>query len=39
MAKKLLFFSGLRYWRFEPAMKDGHAVPFEIAVEVDFHLY
>jgi len=29
----------VKTWRFEPAMKDGHAVPFEIAVEVDFHLY
>ena len=26
-------------WRFEPAMKDGHAVAVEIALEVDFHLY
>jgi len=25
-------------WKFEPAMKDGHPVPVEIAVEVDFHL-
>lgn len=29
----------VRTWRFEPATKDGHPVPFEIAVEVDFHLY
>ncbi|HTS05929.1 MAG TPA: energy transducer TonB [Candidatus Eisenbacteria bacterium] len=29
----------VKTWRFEPAMKDGHPVPFEIAVEVDFHLY
>lgn len=29
----------VKTWRFEPAMKDGHAVRFEIAVEVDFHLY
>jgi periplasmic protein TonB len=26
-------------WRFEPAQKDGHPVPFEMAAEVDFHLY
>lgn len=26
-------------WRFEPAMKDGHPVSVEIALEVDFHLY
>jgi len=26
-------------YRFEPAMKDGHPVPVEIAVEVEFHLY
>lgn len=26
-------------YRFEPAMKDGHPVAVEIAVEVDFHLY
>src|SRR6202011_600697 len=26
-------------WKFEPAMKDGHPVRVEIAVEVDFHLY
>jgi periplasmic protein TonB len=29
----------VRTWRFEPAMKDGHPVRYEIAVEVDFHLY
>jgi periplasmic protein TonB len=29
----------VKTWRFEPAMKDGHAVPVEIAVEVGFHLY
>ncbi|HTW32262.1 MAG TPA: energy transducer TonB [Candidatus Sulfotelmatobacter sp.] len=29
----------VKNWRFEPAMKDGHPVRFEIAVEVDFHLY
>jgi protein TonB len=28
-----------RKWRFEPAMKDGHPVSVEIALEVDFHLY
>ncbi len=26
-------------WKFEPAKKDGHPVPFEMAAEVDFHLY
>jgi len=26
-------------YRFEPAMKDGHPVPAEIALEVEFHLY
>src|SRR6195256_5037250 len=26
-------------WRFEPAMKNGHPVAVEIALEVDFHLY
>src|ERR1700736_1847783 len=29
----------VRKWRFEPAMKNGHPVAVEIAVEVDFHLY
>jgi periplasmic protein TonB len=29
----------VKQWRFEPGMKDGHAVNVEIAVEVDFHLY
>jgi periplasmic protein TonB len=29
----------VRNWRFEPGRKDGHAVPVEIAIEVDFHLY
>jgi len=29
----------VKNWKFEPAMKDGHAVPVAIAVEVDFHLY
>jgi TonB family protein len=29
----------VKTWKFEPAMKDGHPVPVEIAVEVDFHLY
>jgi len=29
----------VRTWKFEPAMKDGHPVPVEIALEVDFHLY
>jgi len=31
--------AAVKTWRFEPAMKDGHPVRFEIAVEVDFHLY
>jgi protein TonB len=29
----------VKNWKFEPALKDGHPVPVEIAVEVDFHLY
>ncbi len=29
----------VKNWKFEPAMKDGHPVRVEIAVEVDFHLY
>src|SRR3954468_12983908 len=29
----------VKNWRFEPAMKDGHPVSVQIAVEVDFHLY
>jgi periplasmic protein TonB len=29
----------VKNWKFEPAMKDGHPVAVEIAVEVDFHLY
>jgi len=28
----------VRRWRFDPARKDGHAVPVQIAVEIDFHL-
>jgi periplasmic protein TonB len=29
----------VKNWKFEPAKKDGHPVPVEIALEVDFHLY
>jgi len=29
----------VRTWKFEPAMKDGHPVAVDIALEVDFHLY
>jgi protein TonB len=29
----------VKTWRFEPGLKDGHAVSVEMAVEVDFHLY
>jgi periplasmic protein TonB len=29
----------VKTWRFEPAMKDGHAIPLTINLEVDFHLY
>jgi periplasmic protein TonB len=29
----------VKQWRFEPSMRDGHPVPVEIAVEVEFHLY
>jgi TonB family protein len=29
----------VKTWRFEPAMKDGHPVPYAMSLEVDFHLY
>jgi periplasmic protein TonB len=29
----------VRTWRFRPATKDGHPVPVQIEVEVNFHLY
>jgi TonB family protein len=29
----------VRDWKFEPAMKDGQAVPVKVMVEVSFHLY
>lgn len=29
----------VKQWRFDPSHKDGHPVPVEIAVEVEFHLY
>jgi len=29
----------VKTWRFEPGQKDGHPVPVEMAVEVDFRLY
>jgi TonB family protein len=29
----------VRHWKFEPAMKDGHAVAVQINVEVNFRLY
>jgi TonB family protein len=29
----------VRSWRFDPATKDGHAVPVQISVEVNFKLY
>jgi periplasmic protein TonB len=29
----------VRNWKFEPAMKDGHAVAVQINVEVNFRLY
>jgi TonB family protein len=29
----------VKLWRFKPAMKDGKAVPVEMTVEVDFHIY
>jgi TonB family protein len=29
----------LRQWKFEPALKDGHPVPVQINVEINFRLY
>jgi TonB family protein len=29
----------VKHWRFQPALKDGRPVPYEISLEVDFHLY
>jgi TonB family protein len=29
----------VRLWKFEPAMKDGHAVAVQMNVEVSFRLY
>jgi len=29
----------VKTWRFEPAMKDNHPVPYAMSLEVDFHLY
>jgi len=29
----------VKQWRFNPALKDGHAVDVQISVEVEFHLY
>ena len=29
----------VRTWKFDPAEKDGQPVRFEVAIEVDFHLY
>jgi TonB family protein len=29
----------VRKWRFQPAEDEGHPIPMEIAVEVEFHLY
>jgi len=29
----------VKTWRFEPGQKNGHPVNYEMAVEVDFHLY
>ncbi len=31
--------AAVRTWRFEPGRKDGHPVPVQIEVEVDFRLY
>jgi TonB family protein len=28
----------IRTWRFQPAMKDGKAVPVQAKIEVNFHL-
>lgn len=29
----------VRIWRFQPGMKDGHPVPTQVTVDVDFHLF
>jgi len=29
----------VRTWRFEPAMQDGKAIPYNLSTEVTFHLY
>jgi len=29
----------VKTWKFQPAMKDGHPVRVEIAIEVSFHLF
>jgi TonB family protein len=29
----------VRTWRFEPGKKDGHPVPVQVTVDVDFRLY
>jgi periplasmic protein TonB len=29
----------VRIWRFEPGMKDGHPIPTQVTVDVDFHLF
>jgi TonB family protein len=31
--------AAVKTWRFQPAQKDGHPVPVEMTVEVNFHLY
>jgi TonB family protein len=29
----------VRQYRFKPAMKDGKAVPVQMSIEIDFHIY
>ena len=31
--------AAVRTWRFEPAMKDGQAVPVQVSIEVNFRLF